>query len=250
MKEGRDFNPSFCTDSNACIINEATVQKMGLKEPVVGDKIGDKPVIGVFKDFVYNNPSGIIAPMVIYLKASNLSHVLVRIHNDKNWRSTITKIESAAKKINPDYPFEYTFSSADYQARFEEWASVGTAASLFGGMTIFIACLGLFGLSSFVAERRSKEMSIRKVFGADGKSIWLLLSKDFLKSVFIAMLIVIPVSVLLAHSFLQSITYHTALTWWMFALAALLTITLALLTVSFQAIKAAIANPVKSLRSE
>ena len=250
MKEGRDFNPAFSTDSNACIINEATVQKMGLKEPVVGDKIGDKPVIGVFKDFVYNNPSGIIAPMVIYLKASNLSHVLVRIHNDKNWRSTITKIESAAKKINPDYPFEYTFSSADYQARFEEWASVGTAASLFGGMTIFIACLGLFGLSSFVAERRSKEMSIRKVFGADGKSIWLLLSKDFLKPVFIAMLIVIPVSVLLAHSFLQSITYHTALTWWMFALAALLAITLALLTVSFQAIKAAIANPVKSLRSE
>ncbi len=250
MKEGRDFNPSFSTDSNACIINEATVQKMGLKEPVIGDKIGGKKVIGVFNDFVYNNPSGIIAPMVISLKTTGLSHVLVRIRNDNNWRTTIAQMGKAAKKINPDYPFHYTFSSKEYESRFEEWASVGTAASFFGCMTIFIACLGLFGLSSFVAERRCKEMSIRKVFGADIKNIWLLLSKDFLKPVFIAVLIVIPVSVLLAHFFLQGITYHTALTWWMFALAAALTVLLALITVSFQTIKAAIANPVKSLRSE
>ncbi|MEO8415726.1 MAG: ABC transporter permease [Ginsengibacter sp.] len=250
MKEGRDFNPSFSTDSNACIINEATVQKMGLKEPIIGTRIDNNIVIGVFKDFVFNNPSGNIAPMALYLQTSNLSHILVRIRNDNNWRKTIAQIESAAKKINQDYPFDYTFSNDAFQARFDEWASVGTAASLFGGMTIFIACLGLFGLSSFVAERRSKEISIRKVFGADVKSLWLLLSKDFLKPVFIAMLIVIPVSVLLAHFLLKSITYHTALTWWMFTLAALITMLLALLTVSFQGIRAALSNPIKNLRNE
>ncbi|MEO7045673.1 MAG: FtsX-like permease family protein, partial [Ferruginibacter sp.] len=250
MKEGRDFNPSFSTDSNACIINEATVRKMGLKEPVIGTKINNNPIVGVVKDFVYNNPSGIIAPMVLYLKTSNLPHILVRIRNDNNWRQTITRIEATAKKVNPAYPFDYAFSTSIFKERFDEWASVGTAATLFGGMAIFIACLGLFGLSSFVAEKRSKEMSIRKVFGADVKSIWLLLSKDFLKPVFIAMLIVIPASVWLAHIFLSGITYHTTLTWWMFVLAMMITFSLALITVSFQAIKAAIANPVKSLRSE
>ena len=250
IKEGRDFNASFATDSSACIINEATVQKMGLKEPVVGTKINNNPIIGVFKNFVYNNPSGIIAPMVVYLKTSDFGHILVRIHNDNNWRKTIAGIEDAAKKVNPGYPFDYAFSTTIYKERFEEWASVGTAATFFGGMTIFIACLGLFGLSSFVAEKRSKEMSIRKVFGADIKTIWLLLSKDFLKPVFIAMLIVIPASVWLAHIFLAGITYHTGLTWWMFALAAVLTTFLALITVSFQGIRTALINPVKSLRTE
>ena len=250
MIEGRDFSPSFSTDSTACIINESTVQKMGLKEPVVGQKIGDKNVVGVFQNFVYNNPSGIIAPMVISLQTSNLPHIFVRIKNDDRWQNTVAQIEKAVKKINHNRPFEYSFLKADYQRRFEEWSSVGLAATIFGSMAIFIACLGLFGLSSFLAEKRGKEISIRKVFGANGKSIWLLLSKDFLKPVFIAMAIVIPISVWLAHVFLSGITYHTELTWWMFALAALLTILIALITVSFQGIKAAIANPVKSLRTE
>ncbi|MDP4284205.1 MAG: ABC transporter permease [Bacteroidota bacterium] len=250
MLEGRDFSPDFATDSTACIINESTVQKMGLKEPIVGQNIGGKSVIGVFQNFVYNNPSGIIAPMVISLQTGNLPHFFVRIKNDDHWRSTLAQIEAAVKKINHNYPFEYSFTKADYQRRFEEWSSVGFAATIFGSMAIFIACLGLFGLSSFLAEKRGKEISIRKVFGASVKSIWLLLSKDFLKPVFIAMVIVIPISVWLAHVFLSGITYHTELTWWMFTLAGLITVLVALITVSFQGIKAAIANPVKNLRSE
>jgi ABC-type antimicrobial peptide transport system permease subunit len=250
MIEGRDFSPAFATDSNACIINESTVQKMALKEPVAGQKIGGKNVIGVFQNFVYNNPSGIIAPMVISLQTGNFPHFLVRIKNDDHWQNTVAQIEKAVKKINHNHPFEYSFTKADYQRRFEEWSSVGFAATIFGSMAIFIACLGLFGLSSFLAEKRGKEISIRKVFGANAKSIWLLLSKDFLKPVFIAMAIVIPVSVWLAHIFLSGITYHTELTWWMFALAGLITILIALITVSFQGIKAAVANPVKSLRTE
>ena len=250
MLEGRDFSPAFATDSTSCIINESTVQKMGLKEPIIGQKIGGRNIIGVFQNFVYNNPSGIIAPMVISLQTGNLPHFFVRIKNDNNWQSTLAQIEKAVKKINHNFPFEYSFTKADYQRRFEEWSSVGLVATIFGCMAIFIACLGLFGLSSFLAEKRGKEISIRKVFGANGKNIWILLSKDFLKPVFIALAIVIPISVWLGHAFLSGITYHTELTWWMFALAALLTILIALLTISFQGIKAAIANPVKSLRVE
>jgi len=248
--EGRDFNPAFSTDSNSCIINESVVQKMGLKEPVTGAKIGGSTVVGVFQNFVYNNPSGIIAPMVISLKTTNLQHYFVRINNNDQWRKTIAQIESTVKKINPDYPFNFSFIKNDYQQRFKEWGSLGLMATLFGSMAIFIACLGLFGLSSFLAERKSKELSIRKVFGASAKNIWLLLSSDFLKPVFIALVIVIPVSFWIAHVFLSGITYHTSLGWWMFALAGAIAILIALITVSFQAIKAAMANPVKSLRTE
>ncbi len=201
-------------------------------------------------DFVYNNPSGIIAPMVLSLKTTNLQHYFVRLDNNNQWRKTIAQIESAVKKINPDYPFNFSFTKDDYQQRFEEWNSLGLMATLFGSMAIFIACLGLFGLSSFLAERKGKEMSIRKVFGASAKNIWLLLSGDFLKPVFIALIIVIPLSVWIAHVFLSNITYHTSLSWWMFALAGFIAILIALFTISFQAIKAAIANPVKSLRTE
>ena len=115
MLDGRDFSPAFSTDSTACIINESTVQKMGLKEPVVGQKIGGKNVIGVFQNFVYNNPSGIIAPMVISLQTSNLPHFFVRIKNDDHWQNTLAQIEKAVKKINHNHPFEYSFTKADYQ---------------------------------------------------------------------------------------------------------------------------------------
>jgi putative ABC transport system permease protein len=226
------------------------VKKMGLKEPVLGDKINGRTLIGVYQDFVYNNPSGIIAPMLISLKTSGFRHFFIRMQNDNHWRQTVTQIEKVTKQINPNFPFDYSFLKANYQQRFQEWNSLGFMAILFGCMAILIASLGLFGLSSFVAEQRGKEMSIRKVFGASAKSIWMLLSAEFLKPVFIALLIVIPASVWAASSFLSNITYHTALSWWMFAFAGFITLFIAIATVSFQAIKAAIANPVESLRSE
>lgn len=250
MLEGRDFSAAFATDTNACIINEAAVKKMGLKEPVLGDKINGSTLIGVYKDFVYNNPSGIIAPMVISLKTNGFPHFFVRIQNDEHWRETLAKIQNAAKKINPNFPFNYSFLEANYQERFEQWNSWRFMAILFGCMAIFIACLGLFGLSSFVAEQRGKEMSIRKVFGASAKNIWMLLSGEFLKPVFIALLIAVPVSVWAASTLLSNITYHTKLSWWMFAFAGFVTLFIAIATISFQSIKAAIANPVESLRSE
>ena len=250
LLEGRDFSPAFATDTASCVINESAVQKMGLKEPFVGQQIGGRKVIGVIRNFVFNNPSGSIAPMVISLQTGNLPHFFVRIKNDDHWRNTVSRMEKAVKKINHNYPFDYSFTKADYQKRFQEWSSVGLVATIFGGMAILIACLGLFGLSSFVAEKRGKEISIRKVFGANGSNIWLLLSKDFLKPVFIALAIVIPVSVWLAHAFLSGISYHAELSWWMFALAAALSILIALLTVSFQGIRSAVSNPVNTLRNE
>ena len=248
--EGRDFNPSFGTDSNACIINEAVIKKMNLKEPVVGDMIGGKPVIGVFKDFVYNNPSGIIAPMVISFQQNSFPHFFVRIANNNDWHITLSKIEAVSKKLNPDYPFDFSFVKDNYQERFKEWNSWGFMTTLFTFMAVFIAALGLFGLASFVAERRSKEVSIRKVFGADSKAIWLLLSQDFFKPVLIATAIVVPLSIVISYKFLLNITYHTPLEWWMFVLAIAATMLIALLTISFQSIKATLANPVKSLRTE
>lgn len=248
--EGRDFNPSFGTDSNACIINEAAIKKMNLKEPVLGNIIGGKILIGVFKDFVYNNPSGIIAPMVISLQKNDFHHFFVRIANNNDWHATLSKIETISKKLNPDYPFDFSFVKDNFQRRFEEWNSWSSITTLFTCMAIFIATLGLFGLASFVAERRSKEVSIRKVFGADSKTIWLLLSGDFLKPVLFAIAIVIPLSILMSYKLLSGITYHTPLEWWMFALAVAASMLIAIITISFQSIRSSITNPIKSLRTE
>ena len=248
--EGRDFSPAFGTDTSACIINQAMIKKLGLKEPVIGIKLGGNTVIGVFQNFVFNNPSGIIAPMAAYLNTGSLSHFFVRIQNDGNWRQTLAHIEKATKKINPDYPFDFSFVKEDYQHRFEEWSSFGLMATIFGGMAIFISCLGLFGLSAFLAEKRSKEMSIRKVFGASVRNIWFSLSRDFLKPVFIALLLVMPLSIWIAQSFLSNIAYHVKLSWWMFASAGLLAVIIALLTVSYQGVKTAFENPVTRLRNE
>jgi putative ABC transport system permease protein len=250
LVEGRDFNLSFRTDSSACLVNETTVQRLGLKEPITGQLLGGKTIIGVFHNFVFNNPSGIIAPMAIYLKTGSLSNIFVRIQNNGQWRQTLSQIKNAAKKINPYYPFEFSFIKEGYQVRFEEFAAWGFLATLFGGMAIFISCLGLFGLSAFLAEKRSKEMSIRKVFGAGAGSIWLLLSKDFLKPVFIAFILVVPLASWLMQSMLSKITYHTQVSWWMFVLTGLLAIIIALLTVSYQGIRAALENPVTKLRNE
>jgi putative ABC transport system permease protein len=250
LVEGRDFSPSFATDSLACLVNETTVERLRLKEPVVGQLLGGKTIIGVFHNFVFNNPSGIVAPMAVYLNTGGMSHFFVRIQNDAHWRQTVARIEQAAKKINPNYPFDYSFTKEGYQKRFEEFASYGFLATLFGAMAIFISCLGLFGLSAFVAERRSKEMSIRKVLGASARNLWFLLSWDFLKPVFIAFGLAIPIATIVMQTMLSKITYHTQMSWWMYALAGSSAVLIALLTVSFQGLKTALENPAAKLKTE
>ena len=212
--------------------------------------MGGSRVIGVFQNFVFNNPSGVIAPMAVYLQTNHLNHVFIRMANNHQWRHTLSQIEKIAKKINPGYPFEYSFTQEGYQQRFKEFSSIGMLAAVFGGMAIFISCLGLFGLSAFVAEKRSKEMSIRKVLGAGIHEIWLALSRDFLKPVIIALLVVIPLAIWAMHTLLANIPYHVSLSWWMFALAGCIVITIALLTVSYQGMKTAFGKPVNHLRND
>ena len=249
MVQGRDFSPAYGTDTIACILNETAVQKMGLKQPL-GSKVGGCTVIGVFNNIVFNNPSGRIAPVRITLKANGFSHFFVRIGQDGDQQAIIRQIESVAKKLNPGYPVDHRWIRENYEGRFAEWSSFGAMSAIFGGLAIFIACLGLFGLAAYVAERRGKEISIRKVFGADSRNIFSLLSRDFLKPVFIALLIVFPASAWLGHWFLSHIAYHGPLSWWMFALAAALTLTIALATIGAQTIRAAVAAPADKLRTE
>jgi putative ABC transport system permease protein len=250
LMEGRDFNPLFGADSSACLLNQMAVEKMGLKEPVIGQVVGGRTVIGVIQNFVFNNPSGVIAPMTIYLSTGDINHVFVRFQNNDHWRESLAQIERAYKQSNPGYPFEFHFTKEIYQLRFAEFAKVGQVTTLFASMAIFISCLGLFGLSAFLVERRTKEVGIRKVLGASIRSIWFSLSKDFLKPVLLAFLVAAPLAGLAMQQLLSVMVYHIELSWWIFVLAGMLTLLIAISTVSFEALKAALANPVESFRTE
>jgi putative ABC transport system permease protein len=252
LAEGRDFDPSFGADTTACLINESTVQRLGLHEPVLGKQLGGNTIIGVVKNFVFNNPSGIIAPMVIYLykSAPGESHFFVRITNDDHWQQTMADIGAVAKKLDPRHGFDYNFTKEGYQQRFQELKNYGTLASIFGGMAIFISCLGLIGLAGFVAERRSKEMSIRKVFGASVRQVMLLLSADFLRPVLIAFIFAVPAAAWGLHVWLDNIAYHVTLHWTVFPAGGLLTLLIALATVGWQGARTATENPATKLRNE
>jgi ABC-type antimicrobial peptide transport system permease subunit len=248
--EGREFNSAFRADSLSCLVNEAAVRKMQLKSPVVGTKLGDQTIIGVVRDFVYNSPEEHPAPLVVYLDKNAVNNIFIRVKNDQGWRNTITGIESAITTIHPHYPFEFRFVSDDYQNRFTGIQSAADIISFTGSLAILISCLGLFALASYVAERRSKEISIRKVLGASATGVWLILSKDFLKPVLIGFLIATPLAAFVMNVILDKMDYRIQLSWWMFALAGLMVLIIAIFTVGLQAFKAAIANPVNSLRSE
>ena len=251
LAEGRDFSPAYGTDSNACLLNESAVQKMELKAPVIGTRLGGHvTVIGIVKDFVYNSPYETPRPLYIQLKKNGFNHFLIRIRNDDNWRKTMAGIEQVMKKTNPNYPFEYRFTSEEYQKRFTGLQYMSQLATGLGILTIFISCLGLFALSGFLAERRTKEIGVRKVLGATVPQVWMMLSRDFLKPVIIAFLVAAPLTGWAMQQMLINWEYHTSLSWWMFAVAGITTALVALLTISFHGVQAAFANPAKSLRTE
>lgn len=250
MAEGRDFSPSYGTDTSGCLLNQAAVRKMGLKSPVIGTKISGQPVIGVVEDFVFNSPFSIPKPMIIKLNRGGMNHMFLRIRNDDQWRKTMAQVELAVKKSNPNYPFEYHFTSEEYQKRFEGVRYTSQLTNIVGVLAIFISCLGLFGLSAFLAERRNKEIGVRKVLGATVSQIWMILSKDFLKPVLIAFIVASPLAGWALNAMLLNWDYHISLSWWMFAVAGLLAFFIAIVTVSFHGIRAALSNPAKALRTE
>ena len=253
LKEGRDFSPEYGADTMCCLLNETAVRRMGLKEPVVGatlDYDTTRTVIGVVKDFVYNDPFASPAPMAVFLSSGAMDHFFIRLRNDENWKKSLSQVEQVVKKNNPTYPFEFHFTKEEYQHSFDQMRSVGRLANVFGGLAIFISCLGLFGLSAFVAERRNKEIGIRKVLGATIANVWFALSKDFLKPVAIAFVLAAPLAGFAMQKLLSKFEYRIDLYWWIFASAGLIALAIALATVSYQGVKAALLNPVKSLRSE
>jgi putative ABC transport system permease protein len=252
--KGRDFNvKEFPTDSTGVILNESSVKAMGFKDPI-GQiiKNGDQQwhVVGVIKDFILQSPYYPLKPMVIQGGKSWFNVLHIKLNPANSTSQNLAKAEIIFKKYNPEYPFEYKFIDEEYAAKFEDEKRTGTLAALFAGLTIFISCLGLFGLAAYMAQNRIKEIGIRKVLGASVANITTLLSKDFLKLVIVSLVIASPVAGWLMYKWLQDFPYRVHIEWWVFAIAGIAAVTIALFTVSFQAIKAATANPVKNLRTE
>ena len=252
LVQGRDFNlKKFASDSTGVIINESALKVIGFKEPlgkIIKD--GDMPfhIVGVIKDFILNSPYHPTKPMIILGAKFGFFNVInIRLKSGVN---DLKKAETVFKKYNPDYPFDYKFIDEEYASKFDDMQKVGTLATLFAGLAIVISCLGLFGLATFMAESRIKEIGIRKVLGASVANLTSMLSSNFMKLVFISLLIATPIAWWLMSNWLKEYPYHITLHWWTFALAGLISIIISLATVSYQSFKAALTNPVKNLRTE
>lgn len=253
FKEGRSFSREFKTDSDAVILNESAVKLMGFKNPIGktirhGDKVLN--IIGVTENVVIRDAFKSVNPAVIFFREDHLSTVLLRLKSKADLKKTLAVIKPIFEKHNPSLPFEYKFADEEFARKFEMENKVAKLSGIFAGLTIFISCLGLFGLAAFMAERRTKEIGIRKVLGASVSNVCMLLSKEFVLLVIIACIIASPIAFLLMHNWLQKYEYRIDIGVWVFALAAISAIVIAVGTVSFQAVKAALANPVKSLRTE
>jgi len=207
-------------------------------------------VVGVIKDMVKGSPYMPVQQGLFFMAPEIGPEITIRLNPQLSAATAIGKIEPIFKRLNPSSPFSYAFVDDEYAHTFAAEQRIGTLSEVFSMLAVFISCLGIFGLASFVAEQRVKEIGIRKVLGASVFNIWQLFSKDFVVLVLTAMVIAIPAAWYVAHNWLEAYQYRTALSWWIFLVAGLGVLLLTLLTVSVQSIKAAIANPVNSLRSE
>jgi putative ABC transport system permease protein len=252
LTNGRDFYQGNI-DSTNVIINQSMAKLMG-KEGKLGSIITagnyKLTIVGVIKDFIYNDVYGKGAPLVLFNGGYSATLMAVRFKPNVNLSQALKKTEEVMKSENPGFPFEYRFADKDFDAMFSSETLIGKLAGVFAMLAIFISCLGLFGLAAYTAERRTKEIGIRKVLGASVTGLTGLLAKEFLQLVTVSCIIAFPVAWWFMNDWLQDYAYRTTIQWWMFALAGIAALFIALITVSFQAIKAAIANPVKSLRTE
>jgi ABC-type antimicrobial peptide transport system permease subunit len=249
---GRDFYPGKADSSNI-IINESMATLMG-KEGKIGGLIITGPfkltIVGIIKDFIYNDVYGKGSPLILIRGDYGATVAAVRFKPHVNLSQAIAKTEEVIKSANPGIPFEFRFADKDFDALFTSETLIGKLSGVFAILAIFISCLGLFGLAAYTAERRTKEIGIRKVLGASVAQLTGLLAKEFLQLVTIACLIAFPLTWLFMNNWLQGYAYRTSIYWWTFALAGFAALFIAVLTVSFQAIKTALTNPVKSLRTE
>ena len=249
----RDFSRDFATDSSAFIINESAAKYMGLKNPV-GEiiKWDGQPmtVVGVIKDVITESPYAPVRPTLYYMNTDNVNFEIFKINTSIGTREALNKIEAVFKKYAPQQPFNYTLVDDEYAKKFGDEERVGALASSFAALAIFISCLGLFGMATFMAEQRIKEIGVRKVLGASIFNLWGLLSKDFVVLVVISLIIAIPASYYFMFNWLQSYEYRAGMPWWIFASAGAGALFITIATVSYQSIKAALMNPVRSLKTE
>ncbi|NEM97048.1 ABC transporter permease [Pontibacter burrus] len=253
LKEGRNYSREFKTDlKGGLIVNEAAVKKMLWKNPI-GKRIQmddwDAKVIGVVKDFHIKSLHSKVEPMILALVPESPGFLLMKM-KPQDMPATISYIQEKWQAFDTEHPMEYFFMDEHFDKQYRTEEKMLTVFGYFAGLTIFIACLGLFGLASFTAEQRTKEIGIRKVLGSSTTSIVLLLSRDFALLVLIAIVLAIPIAWYSMDKWLQDFAYRTELSWWIFAVAGLAAMTIALLTVSFQALKAAMLDPVKAIRTQ
>jgi ABC-type antimicrobial peptide transport system permease subunit len=208
-------------------------------------------VVGVVNDYVYGDMYGKPDPVMFFcVNTPDASNMYVRLKPNANVETAIKKIEAVIKKDNPSYPFTYHFVDDQFNSMFQNEQLISKLSRVFAALAIIISCLGLFGLAAYTAERRTKEIGVRKVLGASVTSITTLLSKDFLLLVFISCIVAFPVAWLIMQNWLQNYKYRIEISWWIFLAAGISAILIALITISFQSVKAAMSNPVKSLRTE
>jgi hypothetical protein len=254
IAEGRGFSPTNPTDStDAFMVNEEAVKEMGMKNPI-GQSVSawakKGHIIGVLKDYHTQSLHEPIKPILIDIKEGEYFGVIVARTEPGKTKEAIASLASVYKSINPNYPFTYQFVDEEYKKLYSSEMIVSTLSIVFAVVAILISCLGLLGLVMFSAEQRIKEFGVRKVLGASLSQIIALFAQDFMKLVLIAFVIAAPIGWYAMHTWLQDFAYRVDISWWVFLSAGLGSMALALFTLSYEAFKAAVANPVKSLRSE
>jgi putative ABC transport system permease protein len=250
---GRDFSRNFASDSSAVMVSASAVKVFGYKEPI-GKKIklfgSEANIIGVFDDYVWDSPYKSNNPQVIFLNPEQTGSITMRLNNQNSLQVNIETIGKITKAFNPAYPVEIKFVNALYQEKYKTEKTLGILSNLFGGLAIFVSCLGLFGLVAYSAEQRTKEFGVRKVLGASVGNLMQLLSLSFIKMIVVAIIIAVPISYFAMGKWLSNFEFHTDISWWIVPVAALGTLLMALVTVSSLAYRTAKSNPVDALKYE
>jgi len=251
--EGRDFSREFATDSAAVIINELAAKLISEKN-VIGKKLTfngkEREIIGVIKDQVRWTPFVKQSPHLYFISYSGKGYLTIRLNPKAGTHEALQKIEAVIKRFDSGTPFEYKFQDDDYAQQFNNEERIGKLATIFSVLTIFISCMGIFGLATFAASQRTKEIGIRKVLGASIFNLWKMLSGDFVRLVLVAILLGAPLAYYLATQWLEQYDYRVEISWVIFAVTSILVLIITLFTVSYQTLKAALVNPMNSLRTE
>ncbi|MGC3947550.1 MAG: ABC transporter permease [Chryseolinea sp.] len=257
MLKGRDFSIEHSTDVNAVVINQAAADYIGFENPI-GETINadgkDREIIGVVEDVIAHSPYEAVGPGFYWLdkrtENNSLGQMIIKLDPTKSTTESLSEVEKIHGKLVTSSTLDYSFVDDEYGMKFNAEQRIGNLATVFAVLAIFISCLGLFGLSSFVAEQKTKEIGVRKVIGASLFNIWVLLSKEFVVLVAISLLVAMPIAWYYLQKWLVTYHYHTQISWWVFVVTGSSVLLITLFAVSFHGVKAAVANPVKSLRSE